>query len=368
MSYPYRVGIQQRVLPIYRLGFFDLLAQQFEHGLEVFAGLQKRGEGIAESNELKEASYAQAENFYLPIANSHLLWQKNIVAWIKQWDPDCLVVELNPRNSTTAKGVRWMHKHKRKVMGWGLGTPISGIFSGVKKAYWKKFISQFDALITYSTMGKEQFAALGFDQDRIFVAPNAVAPRPKTSPVNRPMNYKDGQPAVLFVGRMIERKRVDLLLQACAALPDEIKPRLWIAGDGPAKMGWETLAQSVYPQAKFLGGLRGEALEPYWREADLFVLPGTGGLAVQEAMSHSLPVVVGEADGTQADLVRAENSWQLSANSLEVLTAVLKNALSDMKRLRRMGEESYRIVAEEINLESMADAFAKAIATVMELK
>ena len=38
--------------------------------------------------------------------------------------------------------------------------------------------------------------------------------------------------------------------------------------------------------------------------ADLFVLPGTGGLAVQEAMSYALPVIVAKGDGTQEDLVR----------------------------------------------------------------
>ena len=73
----------------------------------------------------------------------------------------------------------------------------------------------------------------------------------------------------------------------------------------------EALAKQIYPSAEFIGAKHGDELKPYFAEADLFVLPGTGGLAVQEAMSHGLPVIVAKGDGTQDDLVRAENGWQI---------------------------------------------------------
>jgi glycosyltransferase involved in cell wall biosynthesis len=92
-------------------------------------------------------------------------------------------------------------------------------------------------------------------------------------------------------------------------------------------------------------------------EADLFVLPGTGGLAVQEAMSYGLPVIVAQGDGTQNDLVRRENGWQIQPGNFEALLSTMKDALSDVARLRRMGEESYRIVKEEINIEKMVETF-----------
>jgi glycosyltransferase involved in cell wall biosynthesis len=97
----------------------------------------------------------------------------------------------------------------------------------------------------------------------------------------------------------------------------------------------------------------------------LFVLPGTGGLAVQQAMAHTLPVVVGEADGTQAELVREENGWLVEEMSVETLTNTLTVALQDVKRLRQMGLASYRIVAEEINLERMVDTFTEAVKSVI---
>jgi glycosyltransferase involved in cell wall biosynthesis len=96
----------------------------------------------------------------------------------------------------------------------------------------------------------------------------------------------------------------------------------------------------------------------------LFVLPGTGGLAVQEAMSHGLPVIVAQGDGTQDDLVRKENGWQIPPDNFEALLSTIKEALSDAAHLRKMGEASYRIVKEEINLEKMVEVFVQALNTV----
>jgi glycosyltransferase involved in cell wall biosynthesis len=118
------------------------------------------------------------------------------------------------------------------------------------------------------------------------------------------------------------------------------------------------LAKAVYPSAEFPGPKHGAELAAYFSTADLFVLPGTGGLAVQEAMSYGLPVIMGRGDGTNDDLVRAGNGWQLRGP--ETLIEVLHEALCDVSRLRAMGAESHRIVAEEVNLEKMVEIFFKA--------
>jgi len=95
------------------------------------------------------------------------------------------------------------------------------------------------------------------------------------------------------------------------------------------------------------------------------VLPGTGGLAVQQAMAHSLPVIVGRADGTQGELVRPENGWVLPDDSQPTLTAAIRQALSDLPALRNKGLASYRIVAEEVNIESMVETFTRAVESVL---
>ena len=85
---------------------------------------------------------------------------------------------------------------------------------------------------------------------------------------------------------------------------------------------------------------------------------------MQEAMSHGLPVIVAKGDGTQDDLVRPGNGWQIPPEDYGALVSTMREALSDVNRLRKMGEESYRIVSQEINLEKMVEVFVKALNSV----
>jgi glycosyltransferase involved in cell wall biosynthesis len=117
------------------------------------------------------------------------------------------------------------------------------------------------------------------------------------------------------------------------------------------------LAQEVFPEATFFGVKHDQELGELFAMSDLFVLPGTGGLAIQEAMSSGLPVIVAEGDGTQRDLVTGGNGWLIKPNSLEELNQAMRKALSDPDRLRHMGEASYKIVVERANIEAMAEVF-----------
>ena len=363
---PLRLGLQQRVLPSYRVPFFDALGRACAGGLGLFAGLPRPGEMIETGSDLQVARRFEASNRHILRGPLYLCWQTNLIQWLQEWQPDVLVVEANPRYLKTPSAVRWMHHRRRPVIGWGLGVPHSaGPLAGWRSSLWRRFLTQFDAIIAYSRLGAEKYLQAGFPPERVFTAPNAVMPRPTHPVPQRPVLFSGGQANLLFVGRLQARKRIDLLLKACAALPDGQHPQLTIIGEGPARAEWESLAGRIYPEAQFTGAVHGAALEPFYQAADLFVLPGTGGLAVQQAMAYALPVIVAQGDGTQSDLVRPDNGWQVSPGSAADLTACLADALADPPRLRRMGSESLRIVSEEVNLEKMVEAFSLAIKSVL---
>ncbi|MDQ2691087.1 MAG: glycosyltransferase family 4 protein [Chloroflexota bacterium] len=355
MRFPGKLGLQQRVLPTYRAPFFDLLAEACDGGMSLFTGSPLPVEGISTTDRLRVARYLPGKNIHLSRGGLYSCYQIGLLSWLKDWDPDALIVEANPRYLSTPAAVRWMHGHGRPVVGWGLGaSPLSGLLAGFRNQRRALFLKQFDALIAYSQRGADEYAALGFPREKIFVAHNSVATRPASALPRRPSAFNP-QPTILFVGRLQRRKQIDSLLRACAQLPE--KPRLIIVGDGPERERLEGLARELYPSTEFAGARHGAELSPYFEAADLFVLPGTGGLAVQQAMSYGLPVIVAQGDGTQDDLVRSENGWQIPPDDFEALLFVMKEALSDVARLRRMGDESYRIVREEINLEKMVETF-----------
>ena len=366
LTYPGRLGIQQRVLPAYRAPFFDALAAACQGGLMVFAGQPLPDEGIAPLKTLYNAQIAWGTNHYVsrPGSPYYRCRQEGLLEWLESWQPDALIVEANPRYPATRAAIRWMHAHGRPVLGWGLGSPpLSGLLASWRLRSRLQLLRAIDGVIAYSQRGAQQYQALGLPAGRVFVAPNAGAARPTQPPPERPEQFS-GQPVVLFVGRLQKRKRIDNLLRACAALPEPLRPRLWIVGDGPARQELQSLAAQIYLQAKFMGGLYGLELEGLFAQADLFVLPGTGGLAVQQAMAWGLPVIVAEGDGTQDDLVRVENGWKIPDDDLNALITALEGALSDPVRLRQKGAASYRIVLEEINVEQMAAAFVRVLNSV----
>ena len=355
IHFPGKLALQQRVLPVYRAPFFDLLASACDGGMSLFTGLPRAREGITTAKELKAANYKLGNNIHVFDGAFYLCYQQGLMDWLKEWNPDVLIMEANPRYLCTPSAIKWMHKQNKPVIGWGLGSPPT---SGFRKQRRLSFISQFDALISYSQRGVDEYAALGFSREKIFVAHNSVSAPPSSPPPSRLSTF-DIRPDILFVGRLQARKRVDYLLRACAEVKQDI--RLVIIGDGPERAALELLAKEIYPSAEFTGAKHGAELKPYFEEADLFVLPGTGGLAVQEAMSYGLPVIVAQGDGTQDDLVRKENGWQIPPDDFEILVSTMKDGLSNVARLRRMGTESYRIVRGEINIEKMVETFVTAL-------
>jgi glycosyltransferase involved in cell wall biosynthesis len=362
-----RAGIVQRLLQPYRISVYDMIASKCRRGLSVFASRYDHNHQPLTQRELAIAQFAPANNRYFFNGKFDLCWQANLQRWLKTWQPDLVIVEANPRNLSTPLMIRWLRKHGCRVIGHGLGVmPLTSGFEWLRDFGRRKLIGHLDGVLAYSSLAGDQYYALGMPRDRIFVAHNAITSKPRHQPPQRPSHFVD-RPILLFVGTLIPRKSVDLLLRACAQLRTSPRPRLQIVGEGPLKQDLQQLAESLAIDCEFLGDLRGAALNEIFDAADLFALPGTGGLAVQEAMAHALPVVVSKADGTEGDLVREENGWIIKPGDAEVLARTIDLALSNPTRIREMGAASYRIVSSEINIENMSSTFVRGMRTIASM-
>ena len=93
-------------------------------------------------------------------------------------------------------------------------------------------------------------------------------------------------------------------------------------------------------------------------------MPGTGGLAINEAMAYGLPIISTIADGTLADLLfEGKNGYYVNEiASQENIYEVCKTILQDNKiHLMEMGNLSRQIVSEKATLSNMVNNFEKAI-------
>jgi glycosyltransferase involved in cell wall biosynthesis len=354
-----RAALQQRVLPLYRAAFVDALAAHCSGGLDLFAGSPRRSEAIAAAERLRLARWRRAANVHLLGGGAYFCYQRGLTRWLEQADPEVLILEANPRYLSSPRAIRWMHERGRPALGWGLGAPAADPFTGWLR---RRLLRGLSAVIAYSTRGAAEYAAAGFPVARIYVAPNAVEAPPPRIPAQPPARRRS--PRLIFVGRLQRRKRVDDLLAAVAAASP--KPDLWIVGDGPDNARLASIAARLAPHAVFTGAVRGDDLRNLLDQADLFVLPGTGGLALQQAMARGLPIIAAQGDGSQEDMVTPDNGWLVPPNNPEALAEALQSALSRVDRWRSMGRASFRLAHERFHPQIMLDVFVRALRETVE--
>lgn len=363
-----RLALQDLVLPLYRRTIYEMLDPRIKGGLGVFTGISGETHGVVVSDDLAVSENKCVRNRHFIGGPAEFIWQPGFVQWLKEFRPDVIIASGNPRIASTYKAVRWARRSGIPVLGWGLGTLMMGSrLSSARNLTRRLFFQSFDGILAYSSKAKEQYASCGVREDRIYVVHNAISPRPTHPLPDRDGSFSDGG-RILFVGRLYPGKRLDLLFDAVASLPGSMKPSIEIVGDGPTIDELRDEAQRKLPgRVHFAGALYGEDLAEAFRRADLFVLPGMGGLAIQEAMSWGLPVISAEGDGTQFDLVRKSNGWLVEPGDLQSLLSALGAAFADCGRLREMGAESYRIVCEELNLDRMIDEMVDAVCTIRQV-
>ncbi|MCA1788555.1 MAG: glycosyltransferase [Thioalkalivibrio sp.] len=113
---------------------------------------------------------------------------------------------------------------------------------------------------------------------------------------------------VLFVGRMVAFKGVDMLLEALSRLQHRgIPVELTLVGDGPVRSDWERLTRSLGlgPVVHFTGSLALADVHRAMHACHVFCLPSvreSGGAVLLEAMATARPVIALDHGGP-AELV-----------------------------------------------------------------
>ena len=184
--FPGKVGLQQRVLPAYRVPFFQRLGAACTGGLSLYAGEPRNEEAILVARRVEGVEFASGRNVHLLSGSFYLCLQPGVIGWLSHWDPDVLVLEANPRYLSNYAAARWMHRRGRPVIGWGLGASTGRGWKHALTGWWRgPFLSMFDAILAYSSKGADQYRTLGFPPERVFIAFNAVSPPPPGGPSER---------------------------------------------------------------------------------------------------------------------------------------------------------------------------------------
>lgn len=155
---------------------------------------------------------------------------------------------------------------------------------------------------------------------------------------------------LLSVGRIVENKRIDLVLRALQIVKARgLDFRFIIVGDGTYKDKLTALAEELGLADKviFTGRiLERDLLSGYYLRSDLFVLPSlfdTASLAPIEAAALKLPSLLTRGCST-AEIIAADRNGYLADDSVEAWADKICRILQDKEGLARVKELCHKEV------------------------
>jgi glycosyltransferase involved in cell wall biosynthesis len=224
-----------------------------------------------------------------------------------------------------------------------------------ERIHWERTIARRAARIV-ATCGDEvrELEAMGADRRRISVVPCGVDVRHFTP--QSPAAIRGEGARLVTVGRLTERKGIDTVIRALAALPGV---DLLVAG-GPSRerlhedadarrLCWVAERSKVAGRVTFLGGVPRSRMAALLRSADAVVCTPwfePFGLVALEAMACGIPVVAAAVGGLTETVADGVTGLLVPPRDEAALASALAGLLADPPRRREMGRAGRRRVEE----------------------
>lgn len=171
-----------------------------------------------------------------------------------------------------------------------------------------------------------------------------------------------GKTVLLTIGRLVERKGVDLVIEALPPLAETHPDLVYlVAGSGPREAALRRRARQLGLEGRvvFAGAIPDEELPRLYNLARVFVMVSRFirskatiegfGLVYLEAGASGLPVVAGNSGGV-ADVVRdGENGLLVDPESPAAIAAAIRRLLENPDEARRMGERGRALALAPVN-------------------
>ena len=216
-----------------------------------------------------------------------------------------------------------------------LSTQRKAVLRLAKNALYPWLLGWFDGFLYVGQRNKDYLRRYGVPTDHLFFVPHCVDNKAFSrgaSVVRR--DAASGGRSVLFVGKLVERKRPRDLIDALARLRSRgHELAASFVGSGPLLEELRERARLAGVSAIFHGFKNQSEMPALYAAADLLVLPSDGletwGLVVNEAMASGTPAVVSDAVGCGPDLVEAGHTGAIfPLGDVQALAGAIEQVLA----------------------------------------
>jgi glycosyltransferase involved in cell wall biosynthesis len=183
-----------------------------------------------------------------------------------------------------------------------------------------------------------------------------------------PVDFGSGIPAILSIGRLIEKKGFADLIAACRLL----KPRgrdfiCEIIGEGPLETALQSqiVREELESCVKLVGPQTQSQISLRLAHATIFALPCTreegGGMdnlptVIMEAMAAGLPVISTPLAGVPEMVETGVNGLLVPEHDPEALCAAIEYLIANPEQARRFGDRGREIARERFSIETSGRA------------
>lgn len=233
-------------------------------------------------------------------------WQPDAVKIALREELDAVIMLGHPRSFSNWL-VRVICRLRRiPIVDWTIGARKAQ--RGLKWTIQKLYARFASAHLLYGQFGRDFYLAEGFPAESLFVVRNSmdydrqVELRDRLTPealqeVRRRFNVTGAEQRLVFhSGRLMERKRLDLLIAALAGLRERgRRVTCVLIGEGPSEPALRRLVEEhrLTERVVFFGPcFDEEKLAPIFAASDLCVSPGATGLLVMHSFVYGTPILV----------------------------------------------------------------------------
>jgi glycosyltransferase involved in cell wall biosynthesis len=370
-----KIALLTPMLQPYRVSFYEKLSKShFDTKWMIFHGVKKTEDGRpAYSGNTSFDNVGLVERKYR-IGPFTLLIHKGLSREVKRFDPDMIIIQAITGNLSYRRVVNWASRKNKTIINWTCAWDpglARGVLLGFKNLLVANFFKKGHAFLTYSSKAIDYVIKRGIDPEKITVCYNGIEIDDlirnekeiiAESEVIRDKLDLNGNTVFLYVGGLLEDKKVEFLIDAFHLI-ENVKTKLLIIGDGPLKSSVLSKINSLNEKRIIYLGRIIDGVDPYFAASTCLVLPGAGGLALNQAMLWRRICIAGEADGTEDDLVLdGITGFRFKKDNLSDLVRVMKNVIAlDDFQLKEMGEKAREIIVKKSNVNNMVDVFTSSV-------
>ena len=172
---------------------------------------------------------------------------------------------------------------------------------------------------------------------------------------------------ILFVGRLVEKKGIDVLIRALPALPEA---HVRVVGDGPQRAELETLVAGLGlgPRVTFLGQCDRSEVMLELARASVVAIPsqvGAGGdrdgtpVVLGEAVAAGVPVVVSALGGLAEHVIDGVSGRVVAPGSVADLAGAIGEVLADPAGADRLARAALERFDGSLDIASVAARYRK---------